>query len=133
MIEEINHLGIAVADLDMSLDIYRKLLGVDPECVEELPERGVRVGIFRVGSIEVELFEPLGPQGDTVRRFLAKRGDGIHHICGEVADVKKELERLEKAGFTAVGPPHQGASGRLVAFLRPINGVLVELAEKHRE
>jgi methylmalonyl-CoA/ethylmalonyl-CoA epimerase len=130
MIEGITHLGIAVKDLDSAVDVYRRLLGVDQECIEELPDRGVRVAIFRVGHVEIELFEPLGPEGNTVRRFLAKRGEGIHHICGEVADLAEELERLKKAGFTPVGPPRRGAGGRLVAFLRPISGVLFELSEK---
>ena len=130
MIKTISHLGIAVADLKASVAVYRNLLGVEPDRLEDLPDSGVRVALFRTGNVEIELFEPLGDKGDTIHRFLAKRGDGIHHICGEVDDLAAELKRLEEMGFTPVGPPRRGAAGRMVAFLRPINGVLFELSER---
>jgi methylmalonyl-CoA/ethylmalonyl-CoA epimerase len=129
MIRGINHLGIAVASLDDAVEHYGTLLDRDPDSVAELPERGVRLCVFRVGGTEIELVEPLGPRGDSLRRFLEKRGEGIHHVCLDVDDVELELERLQHEGFTAVGPPREGALGRRVAFLRPTRGLLVELAE----
>lgn len=129
MIRGVSHIGIAVSCLDDSIEHYRRLLGTDPDEVQELADRGVRLCVFRTGATEIELVEPIGPQGENLRRFLDKRGEGIHHVCLDVDDVDGELERLSCHGFSALGPPSQGASGKRVAFLRPARGVLVELAE----
>ena len=129
MIRGIRHLGIAVTSLDEAVQHYAVLLDRDPDAVDELPQRGVRLCTFRVGDTEIELVEPLGPQGESLRRFLQKRGEGIHHVCLEVDDLDVELGRLQREGFTAVGPPREGAFGRRVAFLHPTRGLLVELAE----
>ncbi len=129
MIRGVAHLGIAVSVMDEAIAHYRRLLDVHPGPIEDLPERGVRVCVFRVGEIEIELIAPVGPRGEAVRRFLEKRGEGIHHVCLEVDDVQVELDRLQAEGFTPVGQPGVGAAGRRVAFLRPEKGLLVELAE----
>ena len=129
MMKRVNHIGIAVADLETAVDHYQRLLGQKPERLQELPERGVRVCTFRLEELELELIEPLGSEGKTIRRFLHKRGEGIHHICLEVTDVVGELKRLKAEGFTPIGSPVKGASGRKIAFLRPERGVLVELTE----
>ncbi len=130
MMKKLNHLGIAVSCLEEATDHYRKLLGIEPSCVEELPERGVRVSIFRLEEIEIELFEPLGREGESIRRFLSKRGEGFHHLCLEVDDIEAELDRLNQEGFMPLGSIGKGAQGRRIAFLRPARGVLIELSEK---
>lgn len=90
--------------------------------------------VFRVGGTEVELVEPLGPQGESIRRFLRRRGEGIHHICLEVEDIRAELRRLQDEGFIPIDQPRRGSLGRTVAFLRPTRGVLIELVEtRHAE
>jgi methylmalonyl-CoA/ethylmalonyl-CoA epimerase len=129
VIRGIGHIGIAVSCLKDSIEHYRRVLGTDPDETQELPDRGVRLCVFRFGNTEIELIEPLGTQGESLRRFLDKRGEGIHHVSLDVDDIDSELDRLSCQGISPVGPPRPGASGTRVAFLQPSRGVLVELAE----
>ena len=133
MIRAIHHVGIAVEHLEPAIDRYR-LLGIEPEVVETLPDHGVRVAFLRVGDSRIEFVEPLTPDS-AVGRFLAKRGEGLHHLAFEVEDIAQVLPRLAAKGFDPVDRvPRPGARGHLVAFLQPrgAHGVLLELVQETR-
>lgn len=131
MIGPAHHVGIAVQDLEAAIDRYRGF-GLILDFVEDVPSNGVRVAFLRAGPVHVELVMPLGPD-TAVARFLAKRGEGLHHLAFSVTDVASELTRLEKQGFALVDrAPRPGARGRKVAFLHPrsAHGVLLELVQE---
>ena len=131
MIGPAHHVGIAVEHLDPAIERY-KALGLELDFVEDVPAAGVRVAFLRAGGIHVELVEPLERTG-AVARFLAKRGEGLHHVAFATRDIEGELARLEKEGFEPVDrTPRPGARGRRVAFLRPrsAHGVLIELVQE---
>ncbi len=133
MIGPAHHVGIAVQDLEAAVDRYRAF-GLALDYVDEVPAAGVRVAFLAAGGIHVELVQPLGPD-TTVARFLARRGEGLHHVAFTVADIPAELVRLEKQGFALVDrEPRPGARGRKVAFLQPrsAHGVLIELVQEPR-
>ena len=131
---KIDHLGIAVRSIEESLTFYRDGLGLEMSGTERVEDQGVRVALLPVGESRIELLEPFS--ADTpVGRFLAKRGEGLHHICYEVDDLASKLEELSSRGFRVLeGYPRPGAEGKMVAFLHPAsaNGVLVELSEGPR-
>ncbi|MBM3284409.1 MAG: methylmalonyl-CoA epimerase [Candidatus Aminicenantes bacterium] len=129
----IDHIGIAVRNLEESVARWTALFGVKASPVEELPERGVRlVHLCFPGGPVIELVSPLGPESP-VARFLEARGEGIHHFTLEVEDIEGMMEHLKKAGvqFTE-DKPRAGAGGSRIAFVHPktLNGVLLELLEK---
>ena len=131
MIKKIDHIAIAVKDLEASARTFEQILGVPPSKVQEVPSEKVRVAFFPFGGAEFELVQALGAE-NPVANFIAKRGEGIHHICFEVADLQNTLDRLAAAGIPLLdrsGKP--GACGE-VAFLHPkgANGVLIELLQK---
>lgn len=131
---KIDHLGIAVRSISDAVGFYRDTLGLELAGTEMVDDQGVRVALFPVGESRIELLEPVS--GETpVGRFLAKRGEGLHHICYEVDDLKLKLNELSARGARLLeGYPRRGAEGKLVAFLHPASahGVLVELVEKAR-
>jgi methylmalonyl-CoA/ethylmalonyl-CoA epimerase len=131
---KIDHLGIAVRSISESLGFYREALGMELAATETIEDQGVRVALLPVGESRIELLEPFSD--DTpVGRFIAKRGEGLHHICYEVEDLAARLEDLRSRGVRVLdGYPRRGAEGKLVAFLHPASasGVLVELVEKAR-
>lgn len=136
-----DHIGVAVENLDQALTAYTAGLGLTLERVEEVPGDGVRVaflswsGFEGPGGARIELLEPLGP--DTpVGRFLRSRGPGLHHLAFFVPDVAQAASRAQAAGLVLIdGYPRQGAGGRLVAFIHPksVSGVLVELCQGERD
>ena len=132
MFERIDHVGIAVPDLDAAVERYRRALGAEPVHRERVEEQGVEEVLFRLGDAYVQLLGALGP--DTpVGRFLATRGPGLHHVAYRVADVAAELERLGEAGFRLVDQaPRRGSRGTTIAFVHPagMEGVLVELVQE---
>lgn len=131
MIGPAHHVGIAVEDLDAAVDRYRAF-GLVLDYVEDVPSAGVRVAFLQAGAVHVELVTPLSPE-TAVGRFLAKRGEGLHHLAFTVSDISAELARLEKLGFALVDrAPRPGSRGRLVAFLHPraSHGVLIELVQE---
>lgn len=133
MIGSAHHVGIAVQRLDLAIDRYRAF-GLVLDYVEEVPAAGVRVAFLKAGGVQVELVEPLGSDSP-VARFLARRGEGLHHLAFAVEDIAAELVRLEKLGFDPVDrAPRPGARGRKVAFLQPrsAHGVLIELVQEPR-
>ena len=128
---KIDHLGIAVESIDDALAVYRAL-GIVEEKREEVPTQKVVAAFLPVGESRIELLEPTSPESP-VAKFLAKRGEGIHHVCFAVPDLDAALADLASKGFRlihAAGVP--GAGGKRVAFLHPEagRGVLIELSEK---
>ena len=127
----IDHLGIAVTSLDKALGFYRDVLGLKVDGPEVVPTEGVRIAFLPVGESTIELLEPLGPDS-TIARFIARRGEGIHHICLRVDSMEQALATLRERGAEIIEPaPRIGAGGRQVAFIHPrsTGGVLLELVE----
>lgn len=130
----INHIGVAVTDLDAAIGFYNATLGLELKEVKELPERGLKVAFLEADGTLIELLAPLG-EGSQISKFLERRGEGIHHMCLEVDDIEAELERLRGAGVRTLSEkPEIGAEGLPVAFLHPksCNGVLLELIQTER-
>lgn len=131
---KIDHLGIAVRSISDSLGFYREVLGLELAGSEVVEDQGVNVALLPVGESRIELLEPFSEE-TPVGRFIARRGEGLHHICYEVEDLFSRLDDLKSRGVRLLdGYPRRGAEGKLVAFLHPASahGVLVELVEKAR-
>ncbi len=129
MIEKIHHIGIAVNNLEESLKFYRDVLGLHVHAQAEVKDQGVKAALLTIGGSEIELLEPLSPDS-AVGKFLARKGEGLHHICFQTPDVGAELEALKAKGVELVDQtPRRGLAG-MVGFLHPkaSRGVLVELA-----
>jgi len=133
VIRKVDHIGIAVRNIEEALRVYRDALGLPLTRVQEVPEQKVRIAFLPVGDCELELVEPTTTDS-SVARFLEKRGEGLHHICFEVEDIEAALQELTARGLRPIDKkPRQGAIG-LVAFLHPksAHGVLIEIVEKGR-
>jgi methylmalonyl-CoA/ethylmalonyl-CoA epimerase len=131
LIKGLNHVGIAVSNLDEALKTYRSTLGLEPSYVKEVRDQKIRVASFKVGGSSIELFEPTDPTS-TVAAFLAKRGEGMHHLALTVDDIRATLDSAQRAGATLIDKePRVGAEGQLIAFLHPksTRGTLVELCQ----
>ena len=129
MIKQIDHLGIAVRSLDETVPVYEKALGLRCEHREEVPSQKVRTAFFDVGGVHLELLEPTAPESP-IAKFLADRGEGIHHLAFRTDDITGQLEQAAGAGVRLINEkPFDGAAGKLVAFLHPKSphGVLTEL------
>ncbi len=125
----IDHVGVAVANLEEALSFYRDVLGLQPSTPEI--SDGAEIVSVRFGEVAVELMEPKTPDGP-VAKFIARRGTGIHHICYRVPDLERALEECRKQGYQLVDAvPRQGAEGHRVAFIHPkaTGGILLELTE----
>ena len=132
---KIEHLGIAVKDLDASNALFSKLFGEDHYKVEEVESEGVRTSFFQVGNNKIELLEATN-EDSPIAKFIEKKGEGIHHIAFDVDDIEREVERLETEGFRIINKePKPGADNKLVVFLHPkgTNGVLIELCQERPE
>ena len=130
---KIDHLGIAVNNLDEALKFYHEILGLPLKGIEEVPQQKVRVAFLPTGESKFELLEPTDPESP-IAKFIEKRGTGIHHIALRVDDVQAEFERMKALGVRFIGEkPTQGAGGAKIIFIHPksTNGVLLELCEKH--
>ncbi len=131
MFKKIDHLGIAVANLENSLNIFKNILGMECTGEEVVEEQNVKVAFLPVGESELELLESTSPDGN-IAKFIEKKGEGIHHIAFEVDDLEAKLEELEKQGVRLIDKKlRYGAGGARIAFLHPksTNGILVELCE----
>jgi methylmalonyl-CoA/ethylmalonyl-CoA epimerase len=131
----IEHVALAVSDLDDALAHMRDVWGLEPSGRERVDDQGVEEATLRLGDSALQLIAPVG-EDSTVARFLARGGEGLHHIALEVDDLRAELRRLEKAGVALVDrEPRRGGGGHLVAFVHPRGnlGVLVELVERARD
>jgi methylmalonyl-CoA/ethylmalonyl-CoA epimerase len=129
---DIDHVGIAVEDLEAAVEDYRRLLGVEPAHRERVVDQGVEEVLFRVGSSYIQLLGALGPS-TPVGRFLAAKGPGVHHIAYRVDDVAAALSHLREEGARLIDQePRPGSRATLIAFVHPktIGGVLVELVQE---
>ena len=132
MIKKIEHLGIAVKDLNKSNELFKKLLGEESYKTEAVDSESVTTSFFKVGDQKIELLEASEPNS-TIARFIERRGEGMHHLAFHVDNIDEEIERLEKEGFEFVSKiPTKGADNKMVVFLHPktTNGVLVELCQE---
>jgi len=131
MIGKIAHIAIAVRSLEEALRIYTSAFGFAVDHVEEVASQKTRVAVLPIGESRLELLEAM-EEGSPVARFIAKRGEGLHHICFVVEDIKEEIDRLKAAGVRMIDEtPRPGADRCLVAFVHPssTSGVLVELSQ----
>jgi methylmalonyl-CoA/ethylmalonyl-CoA epimerase len=129
--QQIDHVGIAVADLDAGIARYKELLGVEPSVRKRIEKDGIDAAMLDLGSTHVELIAPTGPES-TIASFLEKRGEGMHHVAYRVDDIRAALAELHKAGARLLDEePRMGMMGHLVAFVHPksFGGVLTELVE----
>ena len=129
-VRHMDHVGIAVTNIEEALAVYRRLLDAPETPVIEAPELGIRAAIIAQGQTRVELLEPTDPDGP-LARFIAQRGEGLHHIAFQVDDIDAKLAELKAAGVPLVDEqPRLGLTG-MIAFLRPeaVHNVLVELVE----
>jgi methylmalonyl-CoA/ethylmalonyl-CoA epimerase len=127
----VEHIGIAVKDLGVSDILFSKLLGTTPYKHEEVASEGVMTSFFQQGETKIELLEASNADSP-IAKFIEKKGEGIHHIAFEVADIEAEMKRLQAEGFVLLNDkPKNGADNKLVCFLHPksSNGVLVELCQ----
>lgn len=135
MILKIEHLGIAVKNIDTSIQVFESLLGRACYKVEEVQSEFVKTAFFMVGESKIELLEASDPQS-AIAKFLDKKGQGIHHIAFEVDNIDAEIDRLKKEGFVLIQEtPKDGADNKRIAFLHPksTDGVLVELCQEKSE
>ena len=129
--QHIEHIGIAVKNLDFSNDLFTKLLGSAPYKQEGVESEGVMTSFFKTGQTKIELLEATNPDSP-IAKFIEKKGEGIHHIAFEVVDIISEMARLKSEGFMLLNEvPKKGADNKLVCFLHPkgTNSVLVELCQ----
>jgi len=129
---ELDHIGIAVREIESALVAYRDALGLSVDGVETVPEQSVKVAMLALGQAHIELLEPTDPDGP-VGKFLAARGEGIHHISLSVPDLPAALAAARAAGLRLIDEtPRVGAGGKLIAFLHPksTHGVLIELSQR---
>lgn len=129
---KIEHLGIAVKDLEKSNLLFKKLFGKHHYKQEKVEGEGVSTSFFLVGNTKIELLEATRPDSP-ISKFIDKKSEGIHHIAFEVGDIYQEMERLKSEGFEILNEePKEGADNKLVVFLHPrsTNGVLVELCQE---
>ena len=129
---KIEHIGIAVKDLEKSNQLFASLFGKSHYKIEEVISEGVKTSFFNSGPNKIELLEATNPNSP-IAKFIEKKGEGIHHIAFAVDDIISEIKRLKKEGFTILNEtPKKGADNKLVAFLHPktTNGVLIELCQE---
>ncbi len=129
---KLEHLGIAVKDLNSADELYERLLGVPSYKHESVESEGVTTSFFKVGSSKIELLAGKG-DNDPISKFISKRGEGIHHVAFEVDDIRAEMERLKSEGFELLNEePKRGADNKLICFVHPktAGGVLVEICQE---
>jgi methylmalonyl-CoA/ethylmalonyl-CoA epimerase len=129
--QKVEHIGIAVKSLLTSVPLFEKLLNTSCYKTETVETEKVNTAFFQTGDTKIELLESSDSEG-VIARYIAKKGEGIHHIAFEVADIEAEMKRLADEGFQLLNPvPKKGADNKLVCFLHPAgtNGVLVELCQ----
>ncbi|GAC1395943.1 MAG: methylmalonyl-CoA epimerase [Sediminibacterium sp.] len=130
--EKIEHIGLAVRSLETSIPLFEKLLNTPCYKTEPVASEQVNTAFFAKGATKIELLESTDPDG-VIARFISRKGEGMHHIAFEVADIEAEMKRLVEEGFVLLHPaPRKGADNKLVCFLHPggTNGVLIELCQE---
>jgi methylmalonyl-CoA epimerase len=131
MIKGINHIAIAVKNVDEAISFYQDTLGLKASEIKTIPEQAVKVAFIPLGEVNLELVEPLDPQSG-VAKFLEQRGEGLHHICFEVDNVNQELKSLAEKGVSLIDKEARRGAEGMVAFLHPksTRGVLCELVQR---
>lgn len=132
--QKLEHIGIAVKSLAESLPLFEKLLNEKCYKTELVESEEVNTAFFRSGECKIELLESISENG-VIARFIARKGEGLHHIAFEVEDIEKEMARMKKEGFSLLNEtPRNGADNKLVCFLHPktTNGVLIELCQQKK-
>lgn len=130
--QKIEHIGIAVSDIKRSNELFERLLGVAPYKEESVESEKVTTSFFRQGGNKIELIQDIG-DGSTINSFIAKRGEGVHHIAFAVSDIKAEMARLKSEGFRLLSDePKRGADNKWICFVHPktANGILIELTQE---
>ena len=128
---KIEHIGIAVKDIENSNNLFATLFGENHYKIEDVESEGVKTSFFKCGPNKIELLQAT-TKDSPIAKFIEKKGEGIHHIAFAVDDIEKEIKRLTKAGFKMIHEsPKKGADNKLIAFLHPksTNGVLIELCQ----
>ena len=131
MLGKIEHIGIAVKDMEKAREIYEDLLGLEAYKVESVETEGVDTLFFKTGESKIELLSATR-EDSPIAQFIAKKGEGMHHIAFDVVDIDAEIKRLEQKGYQLLNKtPKTGADNKIIAFLHPksCNGVLVELCQ----
>lgn len=134
MIRKIEHIGIAVKDMQNSNALFSKLFGRDQYKIEAVESEGVQTSFFMLGETKIELVSSTAPDS-AIAKFIEKRGEGIHHIAYDVENIESEMIRLKAEGFEFINAaPKDGADNKKIVFLHPksTNGVLVELCEEKK-
>jgi methylmalonyl-CoA/ethylmalonyl-CoA epimerase len=132
LVSKIDHIGIAVANLDEAVKLYEDVLGLELHGTEVVPEQKVRVAFLPIGDTEIELLESTSTEGP-IAKFIETKGQGIQHIAFRVDDIEAALEKMKLKGIKLIDEkPRYGAGGAKIAFLHPksTNGVLIELCER---
>ena len=130
--KKIEHIGIAVSDLNEANKLYSKILGIRSYKSETVDSEGVITSFFKTDNTKIELIQGI-KKDNAISKFIKKRGEGIHHIAFEVNDIKSEIKRLKKLGFIIVNDtPKKGADNKLICFIHPksTNHVLIELCQE---
>jgi methylmalonyl-CoA/ethylmalonyl-CoA epimerase len=131
MLKKVEHIGIAVKNLENSNALFKKLFGQEHYKVEKVESESVSTSFFMLGETKIELLEATDPDS-AIAKFIDKKGEGIHHIAYAVDNIHEEMERLKKEGFELIHQqPKEGADNKLICFLHPktTNGILVELCQ----
>ncbi|MFN6945864.1 MAG: methylmalonyl-CoA epimerase [Cytophagaceae bacterium] len=134
MFKNVEHIGIAVRDLQAASEVYTKLLNIKPYKSEEVESERVATLFFKTGSTKIELLQGLD-ETSAISKFIIKKGEGIHHIAFEVEDIGKEMARLKSEGFQLLNEePKEGADNKLICFVHPkdAGGVLIELCQEKK-
>ena len=129
---KIEHIGIAVKNIEQSNDLFTKLFGKAPYKMEKVESENVSTSFFMIGESKIELLEATNPDS-SIAKFIDKKGEGIHHIAYEVENIIEEMKRLKDEGFTLLSEePKRGADNKIICFLHPkgTNGVLIELCQE---
>ena len=131
-IEKVDHIGVAVENLEESISLYTVLMGKGPDHIEEVASEKVKTAFFQAGDSSIELLQGLSSESP-ISKFIEKNGrGGVHHICLQVSDIEAKLAELKNAGLTLIDEtPKKGAHGKLIAFVHPkaLKGVLIELSQ----
>jgi methylmalonyl-CoA/ethylmalonyl-CoA epimerase len=132
MMNKIEHIGIAVKDINASNTLFEKLFGESHYKIEDVESEGVKTSFFKVGNNKIELLEATS-EDSPLAKFINKKGEGVHHIAFAVDNINAEVKRLQSEGFVIINEkPKKGADNKLVVFLHPksTNGVLIELCQE---
>lgn len=132
MMNKIEHLGFAVQDANEAIPVFNKIFGTEPYKIETVESEKVKTIFYQVGPNKIELLESTDPDG-VIAKFIAKKGQAMHHVAFDVTNIDEEIARLKEEGFQFINEnPKQGADNKIIAFLHPAttNGILIELCQE---